>query len=169
MGKLTPNQKIFVSEYIKDRNATRAYGTAYPNASHRTAIQEGYRMLKEKAHVKAAVDKALKKIVRKNELTAERVLLEDQSIAFSDLTVMFPDFVFPEALKPAIRSIKITETEVSGTKTKKVVISTWDKSRSLDRLGKYLGIYKDSLEVEGLENLGDKLAKAQERIKKGGS
>ena len=29
--KLTPNQKLFVNEYLIDRNGTRAYKAAYPN------------------------------------------------------------------------------------------------------------------------------------------
>lgn len=43
---LTPCQQVFCDEYLKDRNATRAYRTAYPNIKNdETASAAGSRLL----------------------------------------------------------------------------------------------------------------------------
>ena len=44
---MTPNQRLFCAEYLKDRNATRAYMAAYPRAKVNTAGANGERLLKK--------------------------------------------------------------------------------------------------------------------------
>lgn len=69
--KLTAKQKIFIAEYLRDKNATRAARAA--GYSAKTAPRMGSENLSKpliKKAISAAVDKQIKKI----EISADRVL-----------------------------------------------------------------------------------------------
>ena len=46
-GTLTPKQRKFVEEYVKDYNAIKAYMRAYPDAAEKTARRNQYKYLKK--------------------------------------------------------------------------------------------------------------------------
>ncbi|WP_115540021.1 terminase small subunit [Xanthomonas campestris] len=72
-GALTPRQKRFVAEYLKDQNATQAaIRTGY---SERTAKQQGSRLLTN-ADVAAAVCAGQRKVAKKAEVTVDSLLVE---------------------------------------------------------------------------------------------
>lgn len=74
MNDLTPKQKAFAEEYLKDLNATRAYKTVYKSVkSDETARTNGSRLLVN-ANVKAYVDKMMQEVSKKRIATAEEVL-----------------------------------------------------------------------------------------------
>lgn len=54
----TDNQKIFVKEYVKDRNASRAARVAYPTAKHNVATAIGYENLR-KPYIRAEIETLL--------------------------------------------------------------------------------------------------------------
>lgn len=74
-GKLTDKQKRFVQEYVIDSNATQAAIRA--GYSERTAHSTGHDNVR-KPEIKAAIDKALQKIGKKREITAEWIAAELQ-------------------------------------------------------------------------------------------
>ena len=82
MNKLTPKQKLFIAEYVVDKNATRAAIRA--GYSEKTAHSSGPRLL-ENVGVKAEIDKKLAKLEEKVGLTAERVMREVAAIATSNI------------------------------------------------------------------------------------
>lgn len=84
MGKLlNAKQRLFVSHYIIDRNATKAaIAAGYPKAGART---QGPRLLQNVA-VARAVELALTKLVSSNELKAADVLGELRELAFHKVT-----------------------------------------------------------------------------------
>ena len=82
MSKLTPKQKLFVAEYVVDKNATRAAIRA--GYSEKTAHSSGPRLL-DNVGVKAEIDKKLAKLEEKVGLTAERVMREVAAIATSNI------------------------------------------------------------------------------------
>lgn len=76
---LKAKQRLFVAEYLKDRNASRAYQAAgYPG---RGADQSASRLLKN-AKVAEAIEKGLARLGAKLDLSAERVLQRIAEIAF---------------------------------------------------------------------------------------
>lgn len=79
MGKLNARQQIFVAEYLKDRNATQAAIRAgySPKAAHVC----GPRLLGN-AVVREALDASMTKVIKKTEITAERILNRIGEIAF---------------------------------------------------------------------------------------
>lgn len=69
--KLNAKQRIFVREYLKDKNATRAYRAAYGDP--KGADRAGSRLLRN-VGVSAAIERGLAKQEAKLELSAERNL-----------------------------------------------------------------------------------------------
>lgn len=81
--KLTERQRVFVREYLKDLNATRAAKAA--GYSDATATAQASRLLAN-VNIKRAVDAAKAKRAERSDITAERVVAELGHIAFSDIT-----------------------------------------------------------------------------------
>lgn len=71
MAKLTPKQKVFVAEYLKDLNATQAAIRA--GYSERTAQEQSSRLLSN-VIVKAAVEEAMQRREKRTEITQDYVL-----------------------------------------------------------------------------------------------
>ena len=68
--KLNNRQKAFISEYIKDKNATQAAIRA--GYSEKTAYSQGQRLLK-KAEIKSAIDDLFEKVRDENIAEAKEV------------------------------------------------------------------------------------------------
>ncbi|KAF1016192.1 MAG: hypothetical protein GAK31_01681 [Stenotrophomonas maltophilia] len=72
-GSLTPKQRRFVSEYLKDHNGTQAaIRTGY---SAKTAKQQGSRLLAE-PRIQAAVRAGQQKVAKKAEVTVDSLMKE---------------------------------------------------------------------------------------------
>ena len=86
-SKLNPRQRSFISEYLKDKNATAAYMRAY-GVSRETAERAGPRLMGH-VGVKAEIDRHLSAVVEqvKHEtgITMERVLRELAGMAFASI------------------------------------------------------------------------------------
>lgn len=78
--KLSPKQKIFVAEYIKDKNGARAARAA--GYSKHTARITGAQLL-TKPNIRKAVDAGLEKQMVKAEITAEKILNRIAEFAFN--------------------------------------------------------------------------------------
>lgn len=152
--ELTQKQKIFADEYLIDLNATRAYKVAYPSVKKdETASSASSRMLR---NVKVAkyIEKRMEERSKRTEITQDNVLKELATIAFANVT----DFVsiengvvtvkdtkdIPKELLPAISSIKDGKYGIE--------VSFCSKERSLELLGRHLGMLNDKLEVSGVVN-----------------
>lgn len=72
--KLTPNQQVFVNEYLIDLNATRAYKAAYPNVKKETAAASASSRLLKDVKVRAEIDKRLQKIEEESIADLKEVL-----------------------------------------------------------------------------------------------
>ena len=71
LNKLTNKRKIFISEYLKDKNATQAAIRA--GYSKKTAYSIGQELL-NKPEIKETIEQTLSKITQKCEITVEKVL-----------------------------------------------------------------------------------------------
>ena len=78
---LTPNQRLFLAEYLIDRNATRAYKKAYPNVRTEKAAQAQASRLLGNAIIQLEINKALEKQEKRTLITADEVLKNIMRIA----------------------------------------------------------------------------------------
>lgn len=170
--KLTEKQKIFVNEYLVDLNATRAYKVAYPNVKKDdTAAVNGNRLLRN-AKVKEYLNERMKEREKRTEITQDKVLEELAAIAFSNgskYAKVIEETVYDEngevlldsdgdIVKQKVVDLVLTD-ELSETDKKAIAsikkgrngieISTCDKVRALELLGKHLGMFKEKVEVSG--------------------
>lgn len=156
---MTDKQKIFCDEYLKDFNATRAYKEAYPGCKKDlTARVNGCKLL-TKTNIATYIEQQKELLKNKMEITQERVLQEMARIAFGDIRKLYNESGglkniqdIDDDTAAIITSIESTE-EFDGFGqdreqigyTKKV--KTADKTKALDMLGKYFGIFKEKVEV----------------------
>ena len=170
MAKLTAKQRLFVSEYLIDLNATQAAIRA--GYSEKTAEQMAYKLV-QKSSVQEAIQKAMKNREQRINITQDKVLSELAKIAFAngtdfakvitgtckrkrwdedeqaevetDVEEQFVQLVDTDALPPdkkaAISAIKETRYGIA--------IESCDKVRALELLGKHLGLFREKIELSG--------------------
>ncbi len=152
--KLTPKQKLFADEYLIDLNATRAYKAAYKSCKKdETANVNGSKLLRN-TKVSKYIEERMNERSKRTEITQDNVLKELATIAFAKVT----DFVtiengvvivkdtkdIPKDLLPAIASIKEGKNGIE--------VSFYNKDKSLELLGRHLGMFNDKIEISGTVN-----------------
>lgn len=144
---MTPKQQRFIAEYLVDLNATQAAIRA--GYSPKTANEQAARLLAN-ASVAAEVAKRTQAQLVKAELTADRVLEEMRRLAFSDVRNLFDaqgnlkplqqlsaeDAACIAGLEVVIKNAKAGDG-VTDTVHK---IKIWDKTRTLEMLGKHFAL-----------------------------
>ena len=157
---MTKKQKIFADEYLIDLNATRAYRKAYPSVKKdETAAQAGSRMLR---NVKVAeyIAERMQARQERTEITQDRVLEELAAIAFAratDYAEVKDDQVF---IKDTAGLSENQIKAIAGIKQGKfgIEVKLNDKEKALELLGRHLGMFKERVEVSGLEEEKTKLS-----------
>lgn len=167
---MTEKQKIFADEYLIDLNATWAYRKAYPSVKRdETAAQAGSRMLRN-VKVAAYIQERMQERQKRTEITQDRVLQELAAIAFAKAT---------DYAEVKDECVKIKDTKelneqqiraIAGIKEGKfgVEVKLNDKEKALELLGRHLGMFKDKVEVSGLEEEKKKLSDILEQLRGGG-
>lgn len=165
---LTEKQRLFVEEYLIDLNATQAAIRA--GYSPKTAEQTGYQLL-HKTLVSNEVAKAMAKRSRRTGINQDRVLMELAKIALvSPENVINPKTgtVKEDADKDdlaCIQSVKVKTSSGQNGWTQENEVKLNDKVRALELLGKHLGMWKDKVEVSGLEEEKSKLNDILEQMR----
>lgn len=170
MAKLTPKQQLFVEEYLIDLNGKQAAIRA--GYSPKTAEVQASQLL-SKLKVRAAIDKALAERSKRTGVNADRVVRELARIAFANPTKIV-DTATAELIDDdedetaAIQSIKVKRfTNKDGDTSIEREIRFNDKTRSLELLGKHLGMFTDKVEVTGNMNVNNPFANySTEELKK---
>ena len=141
---LTPKQKRFCEEFIKDCNATQAYLRAGYKGSANVAWASSSKLLGN-TKVQAYIQQLQKARSSRVEIDADRVFTELAKIAFSDIKNVFELTEEGLVLKP----LDQMSDEVSGAiesldlgATTKVKLHS--KMSALDRLIKLLGMDKEA-------------------------
>lgn len=166
---LTEKKKIFCDEYLIDLNGTRAYKIAYPNIKNdNTASVAASRLMKE-PEVAVYIKKRIQDRQKRTEITQDWVLEELRKIAsvngtdfarivikngYPEVELIATDKI-PEEKKAAIASIKQGKYGIN--------IESYDKVKALELLGRHLGMFKDRVEVSGLEEEQSKLSELLEQ------
>ena len=167
---MTEKQKIFADEYLIDLNATRAYRVAYPSVKKEEAAAVNGSKLLRNTKVAAYIQERMQERQKRTEITQDRVLQELAAIAFAKATD------YAEIKNECVR-IKDTDTldeqqirAIAGIKEGKygIELKLNDKEKALELLGRHLGMFKDKLEVSGLEEEKKKLGDILEQLRGGG-
>lgn len=181
---LTDKQKIFVNEYLIDLNATRAYKVAYPNCKTENAASAAASKMLRNVKVQEQISEKMKEREVRTNISQDRVLKELAAIAFSNGTE-FAKIIEKQAVVTSpnghripiededgnpvmIRVVQMELTDnltkeqkkaISGIKEGKygMEVSSYDKVRALELLGRHFGMFKDKVEVSGLDKEKNKL------------
>lgn len=169
VARLTDKQKRFVAEYLVDLNATQAAkraGYKDPNIG---------RQLITKNNVSAAIQKAMSNRETRTEITQDKVLEELARVAFANGT----DFA-RVVDKNGFKAVEFVNTEdvpvekrsaIAGIKEGKygIEVSSYDKIRALELLGKHLGLFdgKGQTKNEVHPLVSDLVAAVKERQEDG--
>ena len=166
---MTKKQKRFIEEYMIDLNATQAAIRA--GYSPDTAYSIGNENLK-KPEIKAHIDKAMAERSKRTGVNADRVVMELATIAFvnADDVIDFKTATVKEGARPedmaAIQSVKVKTFGEDGLERE---IKMADKIKTLELLGRHLGMFKDKVEVSGtLETEKTKLDDLLQQLRGGG-
>lgn len=171
LEKLNRRQVLFIAEYLATGNIALASKKAGYSAGR------GYDLLKMPEVMEVI---AKERVVRLQllEVTAERVIAELAKMAFLDPREFFNDdgsakdiCELDAVTAAAISGLEVTE-EFSGrgddralsAKVKKYRLA--DKKGALELLGKYLKMWTDKVEVSGIDQLAERLAKARRGLKR---
>lgn len=156
MKKLTPKQTRFVSEYLKDLNATQA--AIRCGYSKKTADVQGPRLLRN-ARIRQAAEAGKARQLGKAEVTAVRVIEELRRLATVDLRGYFdadgnlkPIHTLTEDQGAALSGLEvILKNAKAGDGIVDTVhkIKIFDKVRALELLAKHFQLLTDVHEVRG--------------------
>jgi len=141
---LTLRQQRFVAEYLKDGNATKAAIRA--GLKSKNPAYAGNKM-KRRVGVAEAIAKGRAEIAQELRVDVARVVEEYARLAFADLrdyvewgpkgVTLKPQSEIGKAASPAIVEL-VARKDKRGTRTK---VRLHSKLKSLEALGKYLGIF----------------------------
>ncbi len=165
---MTKKQKRFAEEYLIDLNATQAAIRA--GYSPGTAKSIGSENL-TKPDIQAYIAKAMAERSKRTGVNADRVVTELAKIAFvnasdvidADTATLKPDAA-PEDTA-AIQSVKVKTFGEDGLERE---IKMADKLKALELLGKHLGMFKDKVELSGINEEKNKLDDLLQQMRGGG-
>jgi len=153
---MTPKQARFIAEYLIDLNATQAAIRA--GYSPKTANEQGARLLAN-ASVAAEVAKKTQQQIDRAELTASRTLEEMRRLAFSNVRTLFdangnlrPIHTLTDEEAACIASLEvIVKNAQAGDGHTDTVhkIKVWDKTRTLEMLGKHFALLTEQVNHSG--------------------
>jgi phage terminase small subunit len=169
---LTPKQRRFVEEYVKDLNAAAAYRRAgYVAGSNESAAANAARLI-AKDNIKVAVEIRLAEVTRRLKASAEDVWEEWTRIGRSDPRKLFdahgallPIHQWPDDMAAAVASVEVFEEHVGQGASRRLKghtkkLKLWDKNTALANLGKAHGLLKDRMELTGKD--GERLLGAED-------
>jgi len=144
--RLSEQETVFVTEYVKSLNATYAV----KKAKFETIAPEQYGSdLLRKPYIRDAVDNILNNLIPDKKALKKRLVDEIQKLAFSDIKnvskwtaeemTFIPSDELEDRESSTIQEISTEYTE-NGVKKK---MKLFDKPKAMDMLGKYLKLFDD--------------------------
>lgn len=167
MARLTAKQKRFIEEYLIDLNATQAAIRA--GYSPDTAKSIGSENL-TKPDIRARIDQAMAERSKRTGVNADRVVMELAKVAFVNAAdvintedATLKEYALPEDTA-AIQSVKVKTFGEDGIERE---IKMADKLKALELLGRHMGMFKDRVEVSGLNEEKSKLDSILQQMRGG--
>ncbi len=146
---LSPKQRRFIAEYLKDQNGTQAAIRA--GYSKRTANEQASDLL-AKPSIRSAVDAKLKQIGDAAGVTKERILKALLNVAELDPRRIFNQDETVKAISElpddVALSIASVEYDDDGGALKKFRFC--DKVKALELLGKHVKLFDDTMPLSGI-------------------
>lgn len=148
MTKLTDKQKKFIDEYLVDLNATQAAIRA--GYKEKAAYRTGAENLR-KPQIQEEIQKRMEDRQKRTEITQDMVLQELAAIAFARAT----DYV---SVMGGMVQVKDTDqlsdsqiAAIAGIKETQngIEVKLGSKEKTLELLGRHLGMWNDKINVEG--------------------
>lgn len=168
--KLTAKQEMFVSEYLKDLNATQAAIRA--GYSEKTAAEVGCENL-TKPNIQKAISALKEKRLEENKVDANYVLkrlieIDEMDVCdILDSTGNFKSIVeWPKCWRRTISGLDIQEIMNGEVETVMRKIKWPDKVKNLELLGKHIDVqaFKEQHKVEGEIDMVSPLLAARKRL-----
>lgn len=165
---LTKKQKIFVDEYLIDLNATQAAIRA--GYSPDTAGSIGSENLK-KPEIRARIEKAMAEHSKRTGINQDRIIMELAKIALLNPKglVNFDEATIKEDATDedvaAVASVKVKRFPTKDGEGVEREVKMYDKTKALELLGRHLGMFKDKVEVSGLDEEKKKLEDILQQIR----
>lgn len=160
---LTNQQKLFCQEYLKlGMNATQAYMKVYKTCKkEETAMANASRLLRN-VKVKEYIEELQSKVEEKAIVSIEDIVKELTAIAFTDRTKISKMVTKEKQLEKTTlvyKAVDFSDTDTLDNETKKVIagykqtqsglaVETYDKMKALELLGKYLGMFTETVKIE---------------------
>lgn len=163
---MNERQEIFIREYLKDFNGTRAYKIAYPSCKKDETARVNASKLLTNTNIQEAIQKQANKQLEKIEIDVNDILKELKAIAFTDRTkissVKNQKLLEDDGREYYEPIVVFEDTANLDEETKKVIagykktqsgfaIETYDKIKALELLGKYLGMFTETVKIENPE------------------
>jgi len=152
MGQLGIRQQRFVDEYMIDLNGTQAAIRA--GYSVKTANEQSSRLLAN-VNVQAAIARLQAERSKRTGVSADRIVLELAKLGFVNITDVadFDDATVRDDANrndtAAIQSVKVKRIPTEDGDIVERELKLHDKVKSLDLLGRHLGIWNDKLKING--------------------
>lgn len=173
--ELNGRRELFAREYLKDLNGTQAALRAgYSEKSARTEASQ----LLAISEVQDRIGELAQARNEKLEIDANVVLVELLRMLTSDAAVAYDQDTgtlkaihdIPIDLRRCIASVKTQETFEGSGKEREWTgyikeVKFWSKEKAAELLGRHLALFKDQLNINGLEDLAVRIeaARARER------
>ena len=167
---MTEKQRIFADEYLIDLNATRAYKIAYTRVKNDEVARANSSRMLTNANVASYIAERMEARQKRTEVTQDRVIEELAAIAFAR-AADFAQIVNGNVV--LTDTADLTESQIkaiAGIKEGKfgIELKLNDKEKALELLGRHLGMFKDKLEVSGLDEEKNKLDDILQQMRGGG-
>lgn len=165
---MTKKQKRFVEEYLIDLNAAQAAIRA--GYSPKAAYSIGSENLR-KPEIRACIEKAMAERSKRTGINQDRIIEELAKIALlnpKNLINFEEATVKEEATEEDLAAISSIRVKCFPTKDGEGIereVKMYDKAKALELLGRHLGMFKDKVEVSGLEEEKKKLDDILQQIR----
>lgn len=150
---LKGKQQVFVDEYLKDLNASKAALRA--GYSPKTAAKTGFENL-QKPEISAAIQAAMRARGERTKITADRVLEEIARLSFFDPRKLFNADGSPKPISElddstaaaitGLEAVNIGNSDVGVGQVLKYKIA--DKNAAIEKLCKHLGLYNEQSRID---------------------
>ena len=165
---MTKKQKKFIEEYLVDLNATQAAIRA--GYSPDTAGSIGSENLK-KPEIRARIEKAMAERSKRTGINQDRIIAELAKIALLNPKnlINFEEATIKEEATEedlvAVSSVRVKRFPTKDGEGIEREVKMYDKAKALELLGRHLGMFKDKVEVSGLEEEKKKLDDILQQIR----
>jgi len=152
MGGLSARQSKFIDEYMIDLNATQAAIRA--GYSPKYADRQAHLLMKDD-RISGAIKRAIAEQSKRTGIIADRILQELAKIAFADVSniINLDEGEIRRGIHAdvtaAIQTIRNRRVPSDGKTVVEKEIRLYDKTKALEMLARHLGLFNDSLQLEG--------------------